>query len=454
MNGNQDTHPHDLISALADGELGDGQRREVEAHLERCEACRELLGDIRVLRSAIATEEPPPVPERLVSQVGWRLRAASAGREGSSPRGRWRLAWPPLAVGSLAAAAILAFLFLRHDLPQEARIVGRGGAPGADEAGKIEGSVSGQVSKKDFVAEAAPPASPAPPEAVRGGTPTGDGRPARDKPATNLKGRAEGGGAGVFGGRNKDAPPSVAPTSAFAPAPAPAPASASAPSDDRSYPNPVKAGSADEGAARAPLAIAETSTTERSPGPELQPSPADEMISTGTAPRDAEALSNRAAAPAGETTPSPSGSPGAGEQGASSTRALPVPTQTPPGSQFLGKAAQTSNVPSPQKKEARGQAGAPPGFAAGARTVLIFKDPVVLKCADVKDAGEQLRRLVERLGGRLVEGHDLRTIMVPIGRLDEMMVSIRKIGELRAPGQTQIDPASADYVTLRVRIEP
>jgi hypothetical protein len=456
MNGNQDAHPHDLISALADGELSAAQRLEAESHLERCEPCRELLADICRLRSAIAAEEPPPVPERLVSQVGWRLRAASAGREDAARRGRWRFAWPPLAVGSLAAAAVLAFLFLRHDLPQEARIVsqeggrgGRGGGAAATPTGELDVATPGQARGKESVTEMDRPALPAPPVTGPGETPGGERAPVYAK---------------------KVVAPPEAPSSAFAPVPAPAPpttgagqplnearqpapsAFAAAPAGERDSSKPIKTGSADEeGALRAPLATKDTSVPARSTEPPPPGSPAGEAGSGPTDMRDAAAPSNRAAALSEENATAPSASPGGAGKGAPATPVSQIPVQGPPGSRFQANDTRAPDAAASRKIEARPVAVAGP--APGARTVPIFKDPVVLKCADEKYAVEQVHRLVVGLGGTIAEGEGMRTIIIPVGRIDELIRSLRKIGELRAPAPVKVDPAFADSVVLRLRIE-
>ena len=61
-----------LLGAYHDGELGESQSRRVEAHLRRCQACRDELAILRRLSAVIATSPPAPTltpPERFASRV-------------------------------------------------------------------------------------------------------------------------------------------------------------------------------------------------------------------------------------------------------------------------------------------------------------------------------------------------------------------------------------------------
>ncbi len=55
------THPTDRLSDYLDGELGDAERRELEAHLEGCAECAATLEELRaVVARAHALEDRPP----------------------------------------------------------------------------------------------------------------------------------------------------------------------------------------------------------------------------------------------------------------------------------------------------------------------------------------------------------------------------------------------------------
>ena len=47
-------HPEEDLSAYIDGHLSEAARREVESHLDACEACRLLLAELRAAKSALA----------------------------------------------------------------------------------------------------------------------------------------------------------------------------------------------------------------------------------------------------------------------------------------------------------------------------------------------------------------------------------------------------------------
>src|SRR5262245_26312613 len=108
----RDHHPHELISAMLDGEIDPRERESVEAHLRACAACRDLVGDLAALGRALAEDPVPPVPAGLASRIGWSLRARDI------PRRRAGLRRPSAgvlaALGGVAAAGVLAVLVVRE----------------------------------------------------------------------------------------------------------------------------------------------------------------------------------------------------------------------------------------------------------------------------------------------------------------------------------------------------
>jgi anti-sigma factor RsiW len=94
------------LHAYALGALDEDERRRVEAHLDRCDECRQLAAELEeaanALPVALAQASPlrPPMSlrDRLVAEVGRRPRA---------PRRRW---WRPRAALALAAVALAALL--------------------------------------------------------------------------------------------------------------------------------------------------------------------------------------------------------------------------------------------------------------------------------------------------------------------------------------------------------
>jgi anti-sigma factor RsiW len=57
------THPSELLSALLDGELTDGERARIAEHLAICSVCQEELDDLNAARTAarslLLVEMPP-----------------------------------------------------------------------------------------------------------------------------------------------------------------------------------------------------------------------------------------------------------------------------------------------------------------------------------------------------------------------------------------------------------
>lgn len=84
----------EAISAALDGELTDGERAELEAHLETCPHCRELADDLGLLSAALRQQEE--LPEGLSR----RLTAALEG-EKTPKKKNWKR-W-----AGLAAALVL-----------------------------------------------------------------------------------------------------------------------------------------------------------------------------------------------------------------------------------------------------------------------------------------------------------------------------------------------------------
>ena len=76
----------DALAALVDEASEPRDRRRVDAHLAGCEACRELLADLRAIRSLAAALEPIEPPERVWRDVRRRVAA-----EARAPRvaARW-----------------------------------------------------------------------------------------------------------------------------------------------------------------------------------------------------------------------------------------------------------------------------------------------------------------------------------------------------------------------------
>ncbi|MDI3316892.1 MAG: anti-sigma factor [Bacillota bacterium] len=103
-----------LLPAYLDGELPEGVRLRVRAHLELCPACREEADELTAVTGMLAALPDPPLPAGLEQRLHLRLVEAAgsgAGAAGASPAPgapglrRRRFGWP-LAAGVAAAAAL------------------------------------------------------------------------------------------------------------------------------------------------------------------------------------------------------------------------------------------------------------------------------------------------------------------------------------------------------------
>ncbi|HET6782140.1 MAG TPA: zf-HC2 domain-containing protein [bacterium] len=96
-------HVTDALSAYVDGALREGERTQVERHLETCEDCRRHLSALRDLVATVRSAEPVAAPEGFRAQVRARV-------EQMDPRPDVARRWPsiplPWRVVSAAAAVL------------------------------------------------------------------------------------------------------------------------------------------------------------------------------------------------------------------------------------------------------------------------------------------------------------------------------------------------------------
>jgi len=109
------SHPVADLTALLDGALAPERRRDVEAHLAACAACRAERDRIASALAAVAALPPPPAPAPGLEQRFYvRLaresdRPSLLGRVGAL---RWRVLAPIAGAG--AAAALAVGIAVRH----------------------------------------------------------------------------------------------------------------------------------------------------------------------------------------------------------------------------------------------------------------------------------------------------------------------------------------------------
>jgi predicted anti-sigma-YlaC factor YlaD len=89
----------DVIDLCLGGELEAAERRECEAHLDACPACRRMLADRRALDQAVAALPSIEIPPDFAARVMGRLPAAEPGAA---------RAWGWLASAAAGAGLLLA----------------------------------------------------------------------------------------------------------------------------------------------------------------------------------------------------------------------------------------------------------------------------------------------------------------------------------------------------------
>lgn len=93
------------ISALADGTLDATERPRVEAHVEACAECRQLLEDLRSLRRDASALGPEPLPASLWPRLAARLRDQGVQANDEAARSRAGF-WYWAAIAALLVIAV------------------------------------------------------------------------------------------------------------------------------------------------------------------------------------------------------------------------------------------------------------------------------------------------------------------------------------------------------------
>jgi anti-sigma factor RsiW len=105
------THPDDLIADYVDGDLGERERDEVEAHLATCERCRADVRSARLARDQLASVPAVEAPAGLTEEILGAVDREPPAREAPVVEvfgGRPRRSSKPVAwLGAVAAAAAI-----------------------------------------------------------------------------------------------------------------------------------------------------------------------------------------------------------------------------------------------------------------------------------------------------------------------------------------------------------
>ncbi len=118
------------ISACIDGRIGEGEKKELMAHLENCPACRAYYEDLRAIHEVLA-------PEDVKAPLDFSLHAAALiqaiPQEREQPKGKKRPAW--VRPAALAACCALAALGVwGYNLVRSGEITAANSAPAARSA--------------------------------------------------------------------------------------------------------------------------------------------------------------------------------------------------------------------------------------------------------------------------------------------------------------------------------
>lgn len=108
------------LTAYLDGELADERGSAIRGHLRSCEACRAVAADEGALRDGLRDLPPVDPPSTLWANVQAQLASAEVA-DAKKPAwkralGRWTAmmpSWPQLALGGVAAAAVITFVVWR-----------------------------------------------------------------------------------------------------------------------------------------------------------------------------------------------------------------------------------------------------------------------------------------------------------------------------------------------------
>jgi hypothetical protein len=137
-----DPHPEELLAPYVDGELEDGERRAVEAHLAGCARCREEVtlarASVARLRALPELEAPAGLASRALAESGGGERAATAARP---PRGA---RWVPAAAAAVLVALVAVVALRPGGGTQEAAT--SGGNPFASPRSAAEGAIAPSAS--------------------------------------------------------------------------------------------------------------------------------------------------------------------------------------------------------------------------------------------------------------------------------------------------------------------
>lgn len=116
-----DDHPfEEELQDLLDGRLGASERAAIQAHVARCERCREELAALERGRAAARGLPVLAPPTDLGPRIASALDAEDRASASRPTRRRLPHRWPLVAAGLIAAAALVALLMLHpatSDLP-------------------------------------------------------------------------------------------------------------------------------------------------------------------------------------------------------------------------------------------------------------------------------------------------------------------------------------------------
>jgi len=96
------------FTSYADGQLSQGERDQVQAHLRECQSCRALLGEVDHLAAVLLRADIPTVPSDLTIKImaAARNRGFRESSTSWNPLSWWRLASAPMHAAALGVLIV------------------------------------------------------------------------------------------------------------------------------------------------------------------------------------------------------------------------------------------------------------------------------------------------------------------------------------------------------------
>lgn len=139
-----------LLNSYLDGELDSSLRKEMEAHVRKCSACKRELEELRKVISRVKDLPDIEVPEGFYSKVQQRILK-------TSPKPERRFFGVSLQMAATAAVIVLAVVIVKNFLPEGERLTLKSIGPVEESVERIESEHLKIEGKKRFAGETPQP---------------------------------------------------------------------------------------------------------------------------------------------------------------------------------------------------------------------------------------------------------------------------------------------------------